>query len=111
MATSAVVNASATTASTNNAVQNNNGYFILSANSFDLYNCTFDRNSRFVSKNLTANDCNFINGGWRPLVEYYPAPIDRRMYGLFNNCVFEHAWYNLVPTTTQYINVQFNRTF
>jgi hypothetical protein len=92
----------------NNAVQNNNGYFILSAKSFDLYNCTFDRNSRFFSKNLTANDCNFIDGSWRPLMEYYPAPIDRRMYGLFNNCVFEHAWHNLVPTTTQYINVQFN---
>ena len=92
----------------NNSVQNNNGYFILSANSFSLYNSTFDRNSRFYSKTLTANDCNFIDGTWRPLMEFYPTVSDRKMYGLFNNCVFEHSWRNLVPTTTQYINVQFN---
>ena len=92
----------------NNAVQNNNGYFILSANSFSLYNSTFDRNSRIYSKNLTANDCNFIDGTWRPLMEFYPTINDRRMYGLFNGCNFENGWNNLVPTTTQYINVKFN---
>ena len=41
-------------------------------------------------------------------MEFYPTINDRRMYGLFNGCNFEHGWNNLVPTTTQYINVQFN---
>lgn len=41
-------------------------------------------------------------------MEFYPSLADRRMFGEFNNCVFGHEWRNLVPTTTQYINVQFN---